>query len=75
MYEIIKEQAEEEIQKYMLKHSPRDKRNSQKALDVLGHDLSKEKVFNEDERGEIEMWIVRSVVFFVVHEAYCEYIG
>lgn len=44
VYEIYKEQAEEEINKYMLKNTPRNKRNSLKALDVLGHDLSKEKV-------------------------------
>jgi len=44
VYEIYKEQAEGEIQKRMLKNTPRNKRDSQKALLLLGHDPSKEKV-------------------------------
>jgi len=44
VYEIYKEQAEDELQKRMLKNTPRNKRNSQKALSLLGHDPSKEKV-------------------------------
>jgi len=44
VYEIYQEQAEDECQKRMLKNTPRNKRNSQKALSLLGLDPSKEKV-------------------------------
>jgi len=44
VYEIYKEQAEGEIQKRKLNDTPRNKRNSQKALSLLGHDPSREKV-------------------------------
>jgi len=44
VYEIFKEQAEDEMHKMQLKNVPRDRRNSQKALSLLGHDFSKEKV-------------------------------
>lgn len=44
VYEIYKEQAEGELQKRKLNNTPRNKRNSQKALSLLGHDPSTEKV-------------------------------
>jgi len=45
VYEIYKEQAEGELtQKRKLYATPRNKRNSQKALSLLGHDPSTEKV-------------------------------
>jgi len=44
VFEIYKEQAEDEIQRHMLKNTPRNKRESQKALSWLGRDPSKEKV-------------------------------
>jgi len=46
VYEIYKEQAEGEIQKRYRINRPRNKRNSQKALALLGHDPSTEKVKN-----------------------------
>jgi len=64
VYEIYKEQAEDEINKYMLKNTPRNKRNSLKALDVLGHDFSKEKVMktlgiDEDGVHQVEEDLLR----------------
>jgi len=46
VYEIYKEKAEDELQRKQktLSNKPRNRRNSHKALSMLGHDLSKEKV-------------------------------
>jgi len=58
VYEIYKEQAEGQIRKGYLKDKPRNKRNSQKALLMLGHDLSKEKVkktLGLDEEAVLQM--------------------
>jgi hypothetical protein len=44
VYEIYKEQAEGVMEKRKLNNTPRNKRNSQKALLLLGHDPSTEKV-------------------------------
>lgn len=45
VYEIYKEQAEGQIERQKQYNKPRNKRNSQKALSLLGHDPSTEKVF------------------------------
>jgi len=44
VHEIYKEQAEEQMQLQMLKNTPRNKRDSQKALALLGRNPSAEKV-------------------------------